>query len=441
MSWFLELERSLQATAILGVLATLVLVGAAKWSASATTLLGLVATVLAAVPAVCMPTSATFPLLVLLAATLLCVLLVRGDELADARHRAETVALILFGSAGACVLVTADNLLSLLIGFESMSLSVAVLSGIGRGPRALEAAFRFFVLGAIAASMMIYGIGLHAYATGSFQIGATVVTGEGLSTLHTIGHLLLLLGIAFELAIVPLQFGALGVCQAGPIGGVAFAMTVSKVGAAFALQRLVGGDRLLQDVLVALAVTTIVWGTFGALAQRTLRGLLANSAVAQGGFVALAVACGASAHSTTCFYLAVYVAAAALVLAAISGDRDDMELTAIRTRPFGAMRRLALVVGLMSLAGLPPTPGFLAKFLVLARSWETAGVTWTVVAALGGVFGALYYMRPVPDLLAGGASITNASRPTMGVRLAIALAVVVTTVCAVAPHLAMRLAA
>ncbi|MBL8756116.1 MAG: hypothetical protein JNK15_22675 [Planctomycetes bacterium] len=440
MSWFLELERSLQAAAVLGVLATLVLVGAAKWSAQIVAGLGVAATVLAAVPAIATPTAATFPLLIVLSAALLCVLLVRHDELADERHRAETTALILFGSAGACALVSATNLLTILVGFESMSLSVAVLAGIGRGERSLEAAFRFFVLGAIAAALLVYGTALHFYATGSLEVGAPAVAGDGLQQLRTIGHLLLLLGVSFELAVVPLQFGALGVIQAGPIGGVGFAMTVSKVGAAFALGHVVGGERLQQDVLVALAVTTIVWGTLGALAQRTLRGLLANSAVAQGGFVALGIACGAGAHATVCFYLAVYVAASALVLAAISGDGDEIDLTTMRSRPLGTMRRLALVAGLMSLAGMPPTPGLLAKFLVLARSWETAGMSWTVVAALGGVFGALYYMRPVPDLLSGGAPIDGRSQPTFGVRIAIVAAAVVTVVCTVAPYAAMRLA-
>lgn len=441
MHWFLELSHGLRTAGVLAAAATVVLLFVTRLSAGALTLLGAAAPVLAAIPVVMQRTSESFSVLLILAAAFCCALLLRSDELAEPRHRAECTALQLLGTAGACVLATATDWLSLLIGFESMSLAVAVLAGIGRGPRPLEVAFRFFVLSAVAAATLVYGIALHGYATGSFALDAVALEGPGLHTMATAAAVLGAVGIAFELAVVPSHLGTLGLCYAAPLGCATFAMTVSKVAAALAMARLAELKPEVQPVLVALAVVTIVWSTFGGLAQQHLRGMLAYSAVGHGGFLALAAGCGAPAADTVAYYALVYAASVALVLGALSGRNGDVPFTELARTPMGRMRRGALVLGLLSLAGVPPSPGFLAKLAVLRQSWDAAGPALTIVAALGGVFGALFYLRPVPDLLAGRSAEGEAGSGTpFGVRVALAVGGAAFVLCMVVPQVAVRFA-
>ena len=439
MDWFTALSHGLRAAVVLAVGATFVLAMAARLPAAALTLLALATPVAAGIPALFGASPDSLPVLLILAAAFGCALLQRSDELAEPRHRAECVALQLLGTAGACALATATDWLTLLIGFESMSLSVAVLAGIGRGHRSLEVAFRFFVLSAVAAATLVYGIALHWFATGSFAIGALPLPGSGLQAVAMAALVLGTVGIAFELAVVPSHLGTLGVCFAAPLGCTTFAMTVSKVAAAFAMARVAQLQPSMQPVLIALAIVTIVWSTFGGLGQRHLRGLLAYSAVGHGGFLALAAGCGAPAADTVVYYALAYAASVLLVLGALSGTDGDLPLDEIGKQPLGRLRRFALVAGLLSLAGVPPSPGFLAKVAVLTQSWNAAaaGPALTLVAALGGVFGALFYLRPVPDLLADRGGPAAATSP-IGVRVAIAFGAAVSLLCMVVPQLAVR---
>ena len=150
-----------------------------------------------------------------------------------------------------------------------------------------------------------------------------------------------------------------------------------------------------------IGLLSIVLGTLAALAQTELRRLLAYSAVANAGFLALALGCGAEGRAASIFYVVTYATTALLAFAALAGrGTEPLALRDIRLEGMGALRALALVLALLSLAGIPPTPGFWAKLAVLDASWSAIGLWPTLIAALGGVFGALYYLRPMPDLLA-----------------------------------------
>jgi NADH-quinone oxidoreductase subunit N len=438
MHWFLDMPHSLQAAAILSLFAVVVLLAAPRASLAALHRLTLLAPIAAALPVFVQRGPEAFPVLAVLALALIGALLLCTDALENHIHRGECGALLLLGTAGACVLATANNLLSILIGFESMSLAVAVMTGLGRGPRTLEVAFKFFALGAASVATMIYGIGLVAYAAGSFEIGAAPLA--GLIGLHQAGLLLITLGITYELALVPIHFGTLGVYFAAPMSFAGFAMTVSKLGAALAVARIAAAHPHVQPMLVGLGVLSIVWATFGGLAQRHLRGLLAYSAVGHGGFLALSIGCGTDGRTAAVFYAIVYVASAALVAAALSGCEGDLPYAELRSKPLGKLRTAALVTGLLSLSGVPPSPGFWAKLAVLGPSWHVAGPLLTCLAVLGGVFGALYYLRPVPDLIAGlrgGERGTAASR-SAGVAIALAGGAVVLFL--VLPYVALRFA-
>jgi NADH-quinone oxidoreductase subunit N len=224
-------------------------------------------------------------------------------------------------------------------------------------------------------------------------------------------------------------------------------MAASKVAAVIALSRLIAsvgqglqGPLPLASVLIVIGLLSIVFGTLAALAQTDLRRMLAYSAVANAGFLALALGCGAEGRAASVFYVVIYATTALLVFAALSGrGTGPLAFADVKLEGMGALRSLALVLGLLSLAGIPPTPGFWAKLAVLDASWSAIGFWPTLIAALGGVFGALYYMKPLPSLLsvvreAGVSRLPASSAP------AVVLAGAVVVFAAVAPGLVYLLA-
>jgi NADH-quinone oxidoreductase subunit N len=219
-------------------------------------------------------------------------------------------------------------------------------------------------------------------------------------------------------------------------------MTVGKLGAVLALGRFaMTAGAPLSAVLIAAGVVSIGWGTFGALAQRTLRGLLGYSAIANGGFLALALGCGPDGSLAAIFYVVIYAISVMLIFAALAGlGNGPLPLDQLETGRLGPVRNAALGLGLLSLAGIPPMPGFWAKLAILGPAWFAAGPIPTLVAAIGGVAGALYYLKPLPNLWANFRS--NLSEPASGLAgLALALAGVAVVAFSLAPGLAYFLAA
>jgi NADH-quinone oxidoreductase subunit N len=206
-----------------------------------------------------------------------------------------------------------------------------------------------------------------------------------------------------------------------------FVMAASKVAAVIALSRLIGPLTQsnatlalpLSGVLVVIGLISIVWGTFAAIAQRELRRMLAYSAVANAGFLALTLGCGADGRAASIFYAVVYAITTLLAFAALAGrGPEPLQMSDIKIENLGALRAFALVLALLSLAGIPPLPGFWTKIAVLDASWQVLGLWPTLIAALGGVFGALYYLRPLPDLLAiiraaGASRLPSSSTPAV----------------------------
>ncbi len=336
-------------------------------------------------------------------------------------HVVEASALLLLGAAGAIGLAQATDLLQTVVGLETLALSAVTLVALGAGERSLEAAFKYVVLGAVSLASLLYGVGLVYLGTGSlaFPDGPQIAA----SPLALAGVVLVGLGISFELALVPLHWAALDVYAAASPGLAGFVMSASKLAAAFALGRVVLAAGIeLSTVLIWVGSVTIVWGTFGAIAQATnLRRMLAYSAITHAGFIGLALGCGPNGPFTAEFYAAAYGSMAMLVFAALAGPADLTDL-----RGIGRWRAVALGLGLFSLAGIPPTPGFWAKLAVLVVAWQSAGWLPTLIAVAGGVFSVLYYLRPVPDLFAAMRGAEPVGRPVAATGVLVAaLAVVV----------------
>jgi NADH-quinone oxidoreductase subunit N len=351
------------------------------------------------------------------------LLLIPVLEPAVPQHVAEAAALLLLGTAGAIGLAQATDLLQTVVGLETLALSAVTLVALGAGERSLEAAFKYIVLGAISLASLLYGLGLVYLGTGSLAFPSAAQIGS--NPLLLAGIVLVGLGIAFELAVVPLHWGALDAYTAAAPGLAGFVMSASKLAAAFALGRVVlAAGASLGTVLIWLGCITIIWGTFGALSQAgDLRRMLAYSAITHAGFIGLALGSGPNGPVTAGFYAAAYASMAMLVFAGLAGPWT------VDLRTLGRFRALAVGIGLFSLAGIPPTPGFWAKLAVLVVAWQAAGWLPTLIAVAGGVFSVLYYLRPIPDLFAalrGEPDLAVDSRPVLvpGVALAIAAVIV-----------------
>ncbi len=352
-------------------------------------------------------------------------------ELQEPPHVVETTALLLLGTGGAIALANAADLVQAVVGLETLALSGVTLVALSRGDQPLEAAFKYFILGGISLAGLLFGVGLVYLGTGAFAFPtAAQVSSSGLVLA---GVVLVALGFAFELAIFPFHWGALDAYTAAAPGLAGFVMSASKLAAAYALgQLVVATGAPIAQLLVWVGVLTIVWGTFGALAQRNLRRMLAYSAITHAGFVALAVGAGPQGPATAAFYTTVYAAMALLVFAALAGRGTGLHaFDEVAGEGLGPVRAAALALGLFSLSGIPPTPGFWAKLAVLVVAWQQVGPLATLVAAAGGVFSVLYYLRPIPDLLAalrapgpGGLPRAAAALPVPGILVA---AIVVVT--------------
>lgn len=440
----LTLPPSLVGVAVLTLDAVILLTLAAPLTGrnGTITALGLLATIMAALPAVWLGSPDAPAVLGVLAIAGLALLLLPGLELEIEGQRVELAALLLLGSAGGIVLATADNLLGLALGLETLSLAVVVMTALCSGERPLEAAFKNFVLSIVSLAALIYGIGLYALATGSLALDAPRPTDPGLQLLYGAGLVLVALGFAFELAVVPLHWGALSTYLAAAPAVTGYVMSASKLAAVLALSKLVVVVGVpVGAVLIGLGVLSIAWGTIAAFGQRDLRGLLAYSAIANAGFMALAVGSGPEGRVAAVFYAVIYAAGVMVVFAGLAGyGSGPLPLGGLRQLGLGPLRALGICLGLLSLAGIPPTPGFWAKLALLGPSWAYAGVGPTILAVIGGVFGALYYLKPLPDLFA---AVRESARPLPGTGLAgaaVALAGAAVVAFGLAPALAQVLA-
>lgn len=394
-----------QAVIALVVGALILLAGAPRLerSSGASALVALVATGVAFGFAFFAGPEARLALVVVGVALVVSLLLLGHAELQYETQRPEAAALLLIGGIGAIVLVTAANLLELALGVEMISLVASILVSMGRGDRPLEAGFKYFVLTAVTFATLLFGASLVFLGTGSVDFPTVASMGyDGARWLVLGGLALVVVGVGYKLALVPVHFGALDAYTAGPSSFVGFVMVASKLGAVVALAKIAeaaGGS--LDTVIMTIGLLTLVWGVIGSFAQEDLRRLLAYSAIAHAGFLGLAAAGGAEGARAGAYYLIGYGAAALLCFACLAGrGTGPLRTRLLRDEKLGGIRALGLMLGLLSLAGVPPTPGFWVKLAVLKTTYASFGVLPTALAALGGVVGVIYYLRPLPDLIA-----------------------------------------
>jgi NADH-quinone oxidoreductase subunit N len=338
--------------------------------------------------------------LVALGSALSCLLSVVYLRVLRIEH-GEYYALVLLASSGMMLLVQSTDLIAVFLGIELMSIPLYVLAGFDRRRlRSNESALKYFLVGSFASAILLYGMALLYGHTGHTGYAGLRGGLDLTSPLCAVGFGLLLVGFAFKIAVVPFHQWAPDVYEGAPTSITAFMSVTVKVAAFAALLRLL--QSLAPDVsslLAALAAATLIVGNIMAVVQQNVKRLLAYSSVAHAGYAMLGlVAASDEGHAALLFYLLAYLfmnLGAFAVIVTLARDGQDLDrmtdFTGLaRTRPVLAA---LMTLFMISLAGIPGTVGFMAKFTIFAAAVQAGWVGLVVLAVVTSVISVYYYLR------------------------------------------------
>lgn len=338
----------------------------------------------------------------------------------------EAYSLLMLATCGALLMTQAIDFLALFIGMELASFPIYALVGIRRkDENANESVFKYFVSGSIFSAIFLYGVALVYGATGSTHFFASCI--QGREALYGVGVLLTVVGLLFKAGAAPVHFWVADVYTGASVAVTGFMAAVVKVGALAALASVWLGIlvtragtapawNLAEPVTIAsqskglfymvliVALASMIIGAFSGLAQKSIRRILAFSAVMNAGFIVIGLLLPNYANEGTVqmgamfYFLITYAVASAGALTGVAylAGKDDRNETLDdiqgrgRKRPFVA---LGVTVCLASLAGLPPVAGFLAKFTLFTEAFSS-GLGWLAIAGFGlSLVAAVYYLR------------------------------------------------
>ena len=336
----------------------------------------------------------------------------------ESMNKGEYYVLALFATLGMMVMISANHFLTIYIGLELLSLSLYAMVAMNRDSVvSTEAAMKYFVLGALASGLLLYGMSMIYGATGTLEITgiAERLYGGGVNkTVMVFGLVFLVAGLAFKLGVVPFHMWIPDVYHGAPTSVTLFIGSAPKLAAfAIVMRLLVNGLITMaqdwQSMLIILSVLSMAIGNLAAIAQTNLKRMLAYSAISHMGFMLLGIVTGVvggdaryalNAYSSSMFYVIAYVLMSAgtfgmiLLMSRAGFEADELEdLKGLNKRsPWFAGIMLMLM---FSMAGVPFFIGFFAKFSVL-QAVVAAGYMWlAIVAVLFSLIGAFYYLRVV----------------------------------------------
>ena len=347
----------------------------------------------------------------MLAVTFFAFIYARHYLVQRGAFRGEYFVLALLGLLGMMIMVSAGGFLSIYLGLELLALTLYALVAFDRGnPQGTEAAMKYFVLGAIASGLLLYGISMIYGATGYFSfagIAEAVASGQADQKVLVFGLVFVVIGVAFKFGAVPFHMWAPDVYEGAPMPVVAFLGSAPKIAAlAMAIRILHDGLGGLgagwqgwEGMLVILAVLSLLLGNLVALVQTSVKRLLAYSTIAHVGFILLGILAGEGAGYTAAMFYAVTYALTAVgafgLLTVLSGKgMEARELHDLK----GLNQRNPWLAGLMlmfmlSMAGVPGFVGFFAKLYVIQALLDAGQLGLAVFAVVMSVVGAYYYLK------------------------------------------------
>lgn len=358
----------------------------------------------------------------------------RHYNMARNLFQSEYYVLGLFSVCGMLVMTSANHLLVVYLGLELMSLCLYAMVAFYRDDRlAVESAMKYFVLGALASSILLYGMSLLYGLTGSLSLpeihlAAGALDQENLGLILAV--VLIVVALAFKLGAVPFHMWVPDVYQGAPTSTTAFIGAAPKIAAfAMIMRLLVGGLEELHDVwqqmLIILALLSVAAGNIIAIAQDNLKRMLAYSTISHMGFFLFGIlTADAAGYGASLFYVLVYatMSCAAFGLVLVLSDKgfesdrlEDLKGLGRKNPWIG----LLLLIVMFSMAGVPPTAGFFAKLSVV-QALVNAGLVWVaVLAVLLAVVGAYYYLRIIKLVYFDEPENNREIRPVPAVRAVI----------------------
>jgi len=350
---------------------------------------------------------------IILASTLLVILLAMFYYKSGDNHVGEVLGLMAFSIFGAFLITGFTNLIVLYIGIETLSIPLYVLAASNKSSyRSNEAGFKYFVMGGVASAILLLGITLIYGTFGTFnlaEISMHISTTAFLPGIFYLGFIFILVGFLFKIAAVPFHFWAPDVYEGSPTVVTAFMASVVKIAAFIALYRIMYEvfeplKSFWQPIIWAVIAITLITSNLIALNQKKVKRLLAYSSVSGSGFLLLAVL-AFSKYDThvLLYYLIAYavaiIAAFGVVMAVSKASNGDDSYDAFaglaRRNPYLTGN---FVIALLSLAGIPITAGFFAKFYLFITAIKGGFLGITLLAVVAAVVGIYYFMRLITKL-------------------------------------------
>ena len=330
----------------------------------------------------------------------------------DGKERPEYPVLILFSAIGMGMMVSAGDLLTLYVGLEMQSLAAYVLASFMRQDvRSSEAGLKYFVLGSLASGILLYGAALLYGFTGTTAFdGIAVAMGDGVSNGELFGMVFLLAGLAFKMSAVPFHMWTPDVYEGAPTPVTTFFGSAPKVAAMglsvrVAIEALGPAGLDWQQIVIFVALASIILGAVAAIGQTNIKRLMAYSSINNVGFALIGLAAGTPAGvAATMSYMAIYlvmtIGAFACILQMRDGQGRPVETIASLAGLSQSRKGLAaaFAIFMFSMAGIPPLFGFWAKFLVFDAA---VAADLTALAAFGiaaSVIGAFYYLKVIKTI-------------------------------------------
>jgi len=337
-------------------------------------------------------------------AALLSCLLANGYLQELRIHHGEFYALLLLSTAGMVLLVSAVDFLSVFLGIELMSIPLYVLAGFDRGkPRSNESALKYFIAGSFATALLLYGMALVYGATGATHFSAIAARLDPDDSMAMAGVALILVGFAFKVSSVPFHQWTPDVYEGAPAAVTAFMSVTVKVAAFVALLRILaqafGSAEALGTVLALLAALSMLIGNLMAIIQDNVKRMLAWSAIAQAGYLLVPLSTGTpEGQAAVLFYLAVYVfgnlgAFAVMIALTHRGQEADRFEDFDGLAKFRPGLAAAMVLFMVSLAGIPGTAGFMGKLQIFFAAIRADQLPLAILMALTSVVSVYYYLR------------------------------------------------
>lgn len=368
--------------------------------------------------------------------------------------KGEYFVLGLFAVLGMMIMASAYSLLSVYLGLELLSLSLYAMVAMQRdSSSASEAAMKYFVLGALASGMLLYGISIIYGLTGSLQlatISETINIGSASRSYLVFGMIFMIIGIAFKLGAAPFHMWVPDVYQGAPTSVTLFISTAPKLAAfAMAMRVLVDGLFLLksdwQSILMILAVLSMATGNIIAIAQTNIKRMLAYSTIAHVGFLFLGLIAGtASGFAGSMFYIISYAlmsmaAFGMVILLGRNGFEADMldDFKGLSERsPWFAFVMLCVM---FSMAGVPPFLGFWSKWFVLKELVASGQVELAAIAVMFSIIGVYYYLRIIKLMYFDKPDVMTAVKSSKHMRMVLSVNGMLILALGLAPNVLMSL--